>query len=55
MKFEERPPSHPSVAREWWAGKYGIFQLMYTFGQKRIQVCYNEPHFRYPDGLAPEF
>lgn len=55
MKFVSVPPSDAMVAREWWAGPYGIAQLMYTFGQKRVQVWHKHPHGKYPDVIPIEF
>lgn len=43
------------IAREWWAGPYGIGQLIYTFGQKRIQVWHKHPQAQYPEVIPIEF
>lgn len=55
MKFESVPPSHYTVHSEFWAGRYAVVRSNYTFGQKRIQVWYKEPHYAFPDVLSIEF
>jgi len=55
MKFEQRANTEVSSINEWQAGNYAIVELAFTYGQHRIQIWYDQPHYSYPDVVPPNF